>query len=92
MPLWGLAGRRAAKRPAHTHMILPDGFALSPILPNEITVRDDSRADEWLAMAHRLFALWTARWLASAPRLPRGAGRPCALSRQREVRTFSACT
>lgn len=53
----GLAGRRAAKRPAHTHMILPDGFALSPILPNEITVRDDSRADEWLAMAHRLFAL-----------------------------------
>ncbi len=53
----GLAGRRAAKRPAHTHLILPDGFALSPVLPNEITVRDDKRADEWLNLAHRLFAL-----------------------------------
>lgn len=41
----------------HTHLLLPDGFVLSPIQPNEITVRDDKRADEWLRMAHRLFAL-----------------------------------
>lgn len=40
-----------------TRVILPDGFALRPFLPNEITVRNDPRSAEWLDMAHRLFAL-----------------------------------
>ncbi len=48
---------RGKKNAAHTHFILPDGMVLSPVSPNEVTIRGDRRADEWLRMTHKLFAL-----------------------------------
>lgn len=46
-----IAGRKT------TRILVPDGFALHPICPNEVTVKGDTRSDEWITMAHKLFAL-----------------------------------
>lgn len=40
-----------------TRILVPDGFALHPICPNEVTRKTDERGDEWVSMAHKLFAL-----------------------------------
>lgn len=40
-----------------TRILVPDGLALHPICPNEVTVKGDTRSDEWISMAHKLFAL-----------------------------------
>lgn len=40
-----------------TRILVPDGLALHPICPNEVTVKGDARNDEWISMAHKLFAL-----------------------------------
>lgn len=40
-----------------TRILVPDGFLLHPIRPNEVTRTKDERSEEWISMAHKLFAL-----------------------------------
>lgn len=48
---------RPAKRRAKTCLLLPDGLLLRPIRPNEITVHGDPGQEEYVRVAHALFAL-----------------------------------